>query len=182
MGCFCESTCSADSTWESDQQVVGQRWQIDLSEGEGPGAQSAAGRNWPLCCGSGTESSTLRSTGALPASGPTRDGAQPPCAECRAPYVQGGSMGAGWRRTQLILEHEEDSAIVAATRRALFWPAKACTSCNCRPTQPGTQRYRSRLRHREASRLPEPNYSTPEELLVTVRHALRRYQFWERHK
>jgi transposase len=30
-----------------------------------------------------------------------------------------GSMGAGWRRTQLSLEHKQDSAAVAEVRRAL---------------------------------------------------------------
>ena len=31
-----------------------------------------------------------------------------------------GSMGAGWRRTQLSLEHKQDSAAVAAARQSLF--------------------------------------------------------------
>lgn len=31
-----------------------------------------------------------------------------------------GSMGAGWRRTQLSLAHKQDCAAVAAARRALF--------------------------------------------------------------
>lgn len=31
-----------------------------------------------------------------------------------------GSMGAGWRRTQLSLGHKQDSAAVVAARRALF--------------------------------------------------------------
>jgi len=77
-----------------------------------------------------------------PRIGVTGAGAQRPRVECRAPCVQGGSMGAGWRRTQLSLENKQDSAAVAATRRVLFWPTKACTSCTCRPTQPRCYHFR----------------------------------------